>query len=509
MTALHTLACPPIVEQIGKHGILVMSGFGLRLKVQHGHLSAEWGIGAERHHVRLPRVNRNLRRVIVVGSDGFATFEAIRWITDIGASLVFLDRCGKLLFASGPTAPSDARLRRAQSLAIGNGVGVEVSRSLISAKLQGQERLVRERLKDSLTAQAVATFREKLQHVETVDEIRWLEAQAAIIYFGALRDIPVLWPKMDLSRIPEHWRKIGNRQSPLSGGPRLAITPFHCALNYCFALLESETRFALTAVGLDCGLGFGLHTDTGNRDSLALDVLEPVRPEVESWLVSWIMREPFRRADFFETATGNCRLMSGLCTRLAETSPTWGKLVAPWAEHVAHTLWATTSPSKSASRFPTRLTQRNKREAKGRPSFPRVKPAPQPESVCRVCGKSVSFGQSYCSECDAATARERIVEIAKVGRVASHAPGPKARRAETQRQHKLAISAWQPSSLPAWLNEQTYTKRIQPLLAGVANPVIMSALGVSVTYAVAIRAGRRRPHPRHWRALAELAGVSG
>lgn len=29
----------------------------------------------------------------------------------------------------------------------------------------------------------------------------------------------------------------------------------------------------------------------------------------------------------------------------------------------------------------------------------------------------------------------------------------------------------------------------QPLLAGVANPTIMSALGVSVMYAVAIRAG--------------------
>jgi hypothetical protein len=50
--------------------------------------------------------------------------------------------------------------------------------------------------------------------------------------------------------------------------------------------------------------------------------------------------------------------------------------------------------------------------------------------------------------------------------------------------------------------------RIQPLLTDIANPVIMSALEISVTYAVAIRAGRRRPHPRHWQALAELVGVS-
>jgi len=69
-----------------------MSGFGLRLQVRNGHLYAEWGIGEERHNVCLPRVNHNLRRVIVIGSDGFATFDAIRWITDIGASLIFLDR---------------------------------------------------------------------------------------------------------------------------------------------------------------------------------------------------------------------------------------------------------------------------------------------------------------------------------------------------------------------------------------------------------------------------------
>jgi hypothetical protein len=89
----------------------------------------------------------------------------------------------------------------------------------------------------------------------------------------------------------------------------------------------------------------------------------------------------------------------------------------------------------------------------------------------------------------------------------SQASGPQARLAETQRRHALARSAWQPSSLPVWLHEETYTRKIQPLLAGIANPVIMSALGVSVTYAVAIRAGRRRPHPRHWEVLAGLVGI--
>jgi hypothetical protein len=205
--------------------------------------------------------------------------------------------------------------------------------------------------------------------------------------------------------------------------------------------------------------------------------------------------------------------MSSLAIKLCETSNTWRRLVAPIAEYVAQELWSSVSKATSTSKLArqliaTRLTQRNKREARGRPSFPPAKPAPQLESVCRVCGKSVTFGRSYCSECDATTARERIVEIAKIGRVASQAPGPKARRAQTQRQHARARSAWPPSSLPAWLNEEIYADKIQPLLAGIANPVIMLALGVSVTYAVAIRAGRRRPHPRHWEALAKLVGVT-
>jgi hypothetical protein len=77
-----------------------------------------------------------------------------------------------------------------------------------------------------------------------------------------------------------------------------------------------------------------------------------------------------------------------------------------------------------------------------------------------------------------------------------------------ERRHAPARWSWEPSSLAAWLNEEVYERRIQPLLKDIANPVIMSALGVSVTYAVAIRAGRRRPHPRHWEGLAGLVKVS-
>lgn len=100
-----------------------------------------------------------------------------------------------------------------------------------------------------------------------------------------------------------------------------------------------------------------------------------------------------------------------------------------------------------------------------------------------------------------------MAEIAKAGRIAAQAVEPRERMAATQRKHALARSAWKPTDLPAWLNEETYRTKIQPLLKNIANPVIMSVLGVSVTYAVAIRAGRRQPHPRLWLKLAQLVGA--
>jgi CRISPR/Cas system-associated endonuclease Cas1 len=144
-------------------------------------------------------------------------------------------------------------------------VGLEICRRLIDAKLQGQEQVLRERLDCGATADAIARFRNKLDSAESFDALRNIEANAAASYFREWRDIPVTWPKADLPKIPEHWRFVGSRQSPLSGGPRLAVTPAHAILNYCFALLEAETRLAISTLGMDAGLGLGLHTDTANR----------------------------------------------------------------------------------------------------------------------------------------------------------------------------------------------------------------------------------------------------
>ena|ERR1700674_2860396 len=100
------------------------------------------------------------------------------------------------------------------------------------------------------------------------------------------------------------------------------------------------------------------------------------------------------------------------------------------------------------------------------------------------------------------------VRFAASGRVASHSSEAQAQRAETQRRHHAAKRAWRPSDKPAWLNEETYRQKIQPRLAEIRVPTISTALGISEPYATDVRAGKRRPHPRHWLTLAQLVGVS-
>jgi CRISPR associated protein Cas1 len=48
------------------------------------------------------------------------------------------------------------------------------------------------------------------------------------------------------------------------------------------------------ALGLDPGLGV-MHMDTNVRDSLACDLMEPVRPIVDAYVLNWLIHQPLRR----------------------------------------------------------------------------------------------------------------------------------------------------------------------------------------------------------------------
>ena len=486
-------------------GVVTLVGYGIQARVDRGHLLVEDGIGPARRHARFPRVGHGIRRLVVIGSEGMVSLAALRCLADQDVAFSMLERDGKVLAVTGPVRSSDAKLRRAQALAHSSGAALRITRELISRKLAGQEQVARDRLLDSTTADVIAQFSAEVPTGDSITTIRLIESQAARAYWSAWSTLPVTFPKNQLRRVPEHWRSFGARVSPLTGSPRLAANPPNAILNYLYALLESEARLAAAALGLDPGLGV-LHVDTTARDSLACDLMEPVRPQVDAYLLGWITRQPLHREWFFEERDGNCRLMAPFAARLSETVSTWGRAVAPVTEWVARALWQTIRrPDVSLA---TRLTQTNKREAKGCTSRLQArKPHPQP-NICAGCGTSIERNSKHCANCSLKNSTASLVAGAKLGRVISLGAQAQERRKETKRLHDQARSYWLPTSLPPWLTEELYTNRVQPRLARATLSQITIAMGVSIPYASDIRKGRRRPHPRHWEALAKLVGIT-
>ena len=181
MAASHNLSQFPDSgkSHISKSGVLTVHGFGVRVRMQSGHLEIEDGVGPDRRKIRLARVGHGLKRLVCISEDGFVTLSALRWLSDVGASFAMFDRVGKVRVVTGPTSSSEARLRRAQALALGNGLAVAIAREFISAKLTGQERLVRDKLRQPDSANVIGDLLQRLSKADSIDAIRSLEAQAA------------------------------------------------------------------------------------------------------------------------------------------------------------------------------------------------------------------------------------------------------------------------------------------------------------------------------------------
>ena len=460
------------------------------------------GIGGERYEGRLPRIGHGLRRLVVIGSDGFVSLAALRWFAGQKVSFSMLERDGSVLAATGPVRPSDSRLRRSQALANTNGMALEISKSLIEQKLSAQHQVATNKLNNPDAAHLIAANQSLINDAPTIKALRLLESRAAHAYWSAWRNVPITFPKKDFSRTPEHWRRFGTRISPLTGSPRKSVNPANAMLNYLYALLESESRLAANTLGLDPGIGL-MHVDTDSRDSLACDLMEPIRPLIDSYVLDWIMREPLRREWFVELGDGNCRLTASFAVRLAETAPTWGRAVAPIAESVARDLWSTVKKSARLQVLATRLTQTNKREAKGVSSDSLGKnPAPKPARICRGCGASVNRARDYCAACGLVISTAKMREVSKAGRAAAQSPESQASRAETLRRNANAQREWKKKGKS--VSEEAYVRDILPRLPKLSISSIGTALSVSLSYAADIRKGRRTPHPRHWETLMQM-----
>ncbi len=135
-----TLLYPPLQVRAG---VLVVDGFGIALRVlNRGKLRVEDGIGRQRRSLTLDRAGCGLERLVLIGHAGYVTLDALAWLRAIGAALVQIGRDGEVLAHSVPFGYDGHPIRRAQALAVTNGLDLAIARELIAGKLDGQRRIL-------------------------------------------------------------------------------------------------------------------------------------------------------------------------------------------------------------------------------------------------------------------------------------------------------------------------------------------------------------------------------
>jgi len=103
----------------------------------------------------------------------------------------------------------------------------------------------------------------------SLDVLRGVEGDAANQYFEIFNQM-IIHQK-------EHFNMNGRNRRP----PR---DPINAMLSFAYTLLANDVQSALETVGLDPYVGF-LHTDRPGRPSLALDLMEELRPYLADRLV--------------------------------------------------------------------------------------------------------------------------------------------------------------------------------------------------------------------------------
>ncbi|MBP3310644.1 MAG: type I-C CRISPR-associated endonuclease Cas1 [Butyricicoccus sp.] len=117
-----------------------------------------------------------------------------------------------------------------------------------------------------------------------LDALRGLEGQTAAVYFGVLDEL--------LLSQRETFSFTGrSRRSPLD--------PLNAMLSFAYSLLTNACAGALESVGLDAYVGF-LHRDRPGRTSLALDLMEELRPLFADRFVVTLVNNRVIRPEHFD-----------------------------------------------------------------------------------------------------------------------------------------------------------------------------------------------------------------
>ena len=478
--------------------------------VERGGLVVEDGVGEHRRCRRFERATHGLGRLVVLNAyGGSVSWDALRWCKSLGIGVLVLGADGTANLASTPRVSDDARLRRAQAMALAEPVGLGIARYLLSAKVSAQAELVAGRFGELSEAETIRGLAGAIEVAGTAEECRQLEASAAALYFATWvgrDDTVATFVAKDRPRVPAHWSAFEGRRSVLASASsnRKAERPVNALLNYVFALLEAEAVLACHAVGLDPGFGV-VHNDARGRQSMALDLVEPVRPAAEGFVLDMVSSRTFRKAEFAETDEGHVRLRAPLTHELAETLPRWAKALAPIAERVAHMLgqamdgkFVPATPLTSAKlRGAQAVVKARKAEATGRASRGAAKQhqgrtAPLPVYSCPGCGGPVANPRHVlCQACQERAGHTQAVRQSRGRAIAARKQELKARAA----------------AFGSDVGPDFYREQIWPKLRDFKLSDIMAATGYSKGHCSTIRAGTWTPNVSTWPALAKLVGA--
>ena len=117
----------------------------------------------------------------------------------------------------------------------------------------------------------------------SLDSLRGLEGAAATAYFS-------VFDQLILGEKPLFAFGTRNRRPPLD--------PVNALLSFAYSLLTNDCASALESVGLDAYVGF-LHRDRPGRTSLALDLMEELRPCLaDRFVLTLINNRVVGRSDF-------------------------------------------------------------------------------------------------------------------------------------------------------------------------------------------------------------------
>jgi CRISPR-associated endonuclease Cas1 len=465
-----------------QNGLLILHGFNAGLTVWNRQLVCRNGTADQSGELTLSKaeVANDLRHIVIMAGNGLLTTEAFRWLADAGISLTVIENNGRILISQGTGNFPFATLARCQALAIYQNTGLQAARWLMIEKLRGQA--------ENLEAMSISSKRirdemKAIVNVNSVQELMGHEASAAGQYWSSLEGIVLNFIRKDKTRIPQHWFTLGGRISRISKRAMNAATPGQAVINYTYAVAESLCSIELAAVGLNPEVGI-IHTDVDSRRSMALDMIEAIRPDADRLVFHYFRNQIFRKSDFWETEKGSVRL--GLDVRKTMIRNTF--LLEGRVREVAVKLRDQLSSYEA-------IGIRRRKVITGQLAL---------IPVCEYCGAVLSRSKGetvphVCTKCIKVLRTGNLSTGNALGFTWTDSALDKNRRtAQARHQERLQWEAqFSDADLPSVMlkERQRFIEEIFPLLQNITTTQISKRVGISLRYASLVKKGLNIPHP--------------